>query len=357
MAPSSAPQQDTSAILEALKNMAKQTPANQTASAPAPASLNNFLGAQNGNLQPTSTVNQGPSAANSQAVNPLGALFAGMSNGAQGQNTANVPQNQNPLAALLSQSQAQPQAQAPALPNMPPGSAPVGQDAQAQLQVLQLLAAQGVPPDQWATALQLLSMQGGASGQAFPASQANNWGQGAGSSRDREGYRSPPNQNAYRRRSRSPAYDRRRDASPRRRRESPPGDAYRDNRRGNDYRQRSPPGRRRRSPSPPKSDPSLPPPGPRNLQLDRSLPPGTIKVMSRTLFVGGVTSSEAHLKGLFAKFGIVQTCIVNVDKRHAFVKMLTRPDAQRARDGMEDYRDNGTQLRVSAPNPHTRNRD
>ena len=327
--------------------MNKQNTANQPAAAPAPPSLNNFLGAQNGNLQPTSTVNQGPSAANSQAVNPLGALFAGMSNGAQSQSPANVPQNQNALAALLSQSQAQPQAQAPALPTMPQGSAPIGQDAQAQLQVLQLLAAQGVPPDQWATALQLLNMQGGAGGLPFPASQANNWGQAGGVSRDREGYRSPPSQSQYRRRSRSPTYDRRRDPSPRRHRDSPAGDAYRDNRRGNEYRQRSPPGRRRRTPTPPSADSALPPPGPRNIQWDRSLPPGSIKVLSRTLFVGGVTSSEAHLRGLFSKFGIVQTCIVNVDKRHAFVKMLDRKDAQRARDGMEDYRDGSTQLRVS----------
>ena len=327
--------------------MAKQNSASQPTSAPAPPSLNHFLGAQNGSLQPTSTVNQGPSP-NSQAVNPLGALFAGMSNGAQSQSPANVPQNQNPLAALLSQSQAQPQAPASALPTMPQGSAPIGQDAQAQLQVLQLLAAQGVPPDQWATALQLLNMQGGAGGVQFPASQANNWGQTGGASRDREGYRSPPNQNPYgRRRSRSPTYDRRRDPSPRRRRDSPAGDAYRDNRRGNEYRQRSPPGRRRRSPSPAKADVALPPPGPKNIQWDRALPPGHIKVLSRTLFVGGVTSTEAHLRGLFARFGLVQTCIVNVDKRHAFVKMLIRKDAELARDGMEDYRDGNTQLRVS----------
>ena len=327
--------------------MAKQNSANQPTSAPAPPSLNNFLGVQNGTLQPTSTVNQGPSAANTQAVNPLGTLFAGMSNGAQSQSPANVPQNQNPLAALLSQSQAQPQAPAPALPVMPQGSAPMGQDAQAQLQVLQLLAAQGVPPDQWATALQLLNMQGAGGGVPFPASQANNWGQTGGVSRDREGYRSPPSQSQYRRRSRSPTYDRRRDPSPRRRRDSPAGDAYRDNRRGNEYRQRSPPGRRRRSPSPAGADVALPPPGPRNIQWDRALPPGHIKVLSRTLFVGGVTSTEAHLRGLFARFGLVQTCIVNVDKRHAFVKMLIRKDAELARDGMEDYRDGNTQLRVS----------
>jgi protein NRD1 len=70
-------------------------------------------------------------------------------------------------------------------------------------------------------------------------------------------------------------------------------------------------------------------------------------VLSRTLFVGGVTSSEAHLRQLFGQFGIVQTCIVNVDKRHAFIKMISRGDAMSARDGMESYRTGDMQLRVS----------
>ncbi|KIX09332.1 uncharacterized protein Z518_00411 [Rhinocladiella mackenziei CBS 650.93] len=346
-----APQQDTSAILEALKNMAKQNAASQPpATAPAQASLNNLLGTQNGTLQTNSTVNPGPApaAASGQAVNPLGALFAGLSNGAQSQSPANVPQN--PLATFL----AQPQAPV-AVPQHP---APISQDAQAQaqFQLLQLLAAQGVPPDQWATALQLLNMQGanagGVNGLPFPPPMSsNNWvgqAQPAGQSRDAL-TRSPPSQ--YRRRSRSPGYDRRRDLSPRRRRDSPGPDQYRndrdgrDGRRGNDYRQRSPGRGRRRSPTPP-SDTKLPPPGPKNVSWDPSLPKGHIKVFSRTLFVGGVTSNEAHLRSLFNKYGVVQTCIVNVDKRHAFVKMINRRDAENARDGMEDYKSGDTQLRT-----------
>lgn len=317
--------------------MAKQN-ANQPTTAPSQASLNSLLGSQNGSMPSNAAVNQGLPANNSQAVNPLGALFAGMSNGANSQSPANVPQSsaQNPLAALL-----QPQSATSVQQN-----APIGQDSQSQFQLLQMLAAQGIPPDQWATALQLLNMQGAAGGLPnLSQSQPNNWGGQNGSSRDRDGYtRSPPGQ--QRRRSRSPGFDRRRELSPRHRRDSPGADMYRNERRGNDYRQRSPAGRRRRSPSPPKQDPNLPPPGPRNIQYDRSLPPGSIKVMSRTLFVGGVTSSEAHLRSLFAKFGIVQTAIVNVDKRHAFIKMLDRKDAERARDGMEDYREGSTQLRT-----------
>ena len=45
----------------------------------------------------------------------------------------------------------------------------------------------------------------------------------------------------------------------------------------------------------------------------------------------------------------MQTCIVNVDKRHAFVKMLTRKDAMMAKEGMERYRSTDMQLRVRIP--------
>ena len=44
---------------------------------------------------------------------------------------------------------------------------------------------------------------------------------------------------------------------------------------------------------------------------------------------------------------MVQTCIVNTDKRHAFIKMITRHDAVAARDGMESYKSGDMQLRVS----------
>lgn len=62
-------------------------------------------------------------------------------------------------------------------------------------------------------------------------------------------------------------------------------------------------------------------------------------------------SSEAHLRSLFNRFGLVQTCIVNTDKRHAFIKMITRNDAINARDGMESYRTGEMQLRVSFTEP------
>lgn len=69
-------------------------------------------------------------------------------------------------------------------------------------------------------------------------------------------------------------------------------------------------------------------------------------VLSRTLFVGGVTISESDLKVIFDRFGKVQTCIVNKDKRHAFVKMYSRKDAEIAKAAMEKNHSSGN-MRVS----------
>lgn len=410
---------DTSSILKALADMAKQsTPAPAAPAAPAPAPAPaaatpaNPLGALNpqGVAPQTTTAATMDQAANpyaagamATAANPFAALGA-MNPSAMvpPQSQSQTPPNpmaaaQNPLAALLPQATAAAApAPAPAQPAAPPA---MGPDAlQQQLQLLQLLAAQGIPQDQWATALQILTlsnasnMNNGLPGAAaataagfggLPGGQGINAWTGRPDSqtrdldpRDRDYMRSPPGQ--YRRRSRSPggAWDRRRDVSPPRRRDSPIYGEYhgdspgrrgdpRDARGRRDYRQRSPPGRRRRSPSP-RNDPGLPPPGPKLIEWDYSIGQGNVKgtflpfprppsivnyanglVLSRTLFVGGVTSSEAHLRSLFNKFGLVQTCIVNTDKRHAFIKMICRDDAVLAREGMESYKSGDMQLRVS----------
>jgi protein NRD1 len=230
---------------------------------------------------------------------------------------------------------------APMMPQVQ-GPGPVAPEAfQQPLQILQALQAQGVPQDQWATVLSVLMSSGAAQAlnPNFPPQQPN-WQQNGAYppredlSRDRNGYndqytRSPPGRHRNRSRSRSPAgWDRRREATPPRRRDSPvygdyDGDASgRNNGRGNygrqnrgnnsnDYRQRSPTQDRfRRSASPRRPDNGLPPPGPKWMEYDRTMAEGTIKgkfwpypggrtgelhadrmhpVLSRTLFVGGVT--------------------------------------------------------------------
>lgn len=298
-APAPTAQSNPSSILETLKAMAaKQSstvPAAQPAAAPTN-SLNALLGLQNSMPQSTTPVNQG------QNVNPLTALLAGVNNA--------QPVQPNPLAGMF-----------PPQPTVP---SQVGPDAQATLQLVQLMAAQGIPPDQWAAAIQVINAQG-RGGLPIPPPIPGSF----------PPIRENQMRSDNRRRSRSPDQGRGRNG-----RNSPDRNG---DRRGNDYRQRSPV-RKRRSPSP--VNQGLPPPGEKHIEWDPNMPKDSIKVLSRTLFVGGVTSSEAHLQSLFARYGIVQTCIVNVDKRHAFVKMLYRKDAEKARVGMEEYRDNGTQLRT-----------
>ncbi|KAL1311109.1 hypothetical protein AAFC00_001314 [Neodothiora populina] len=105
---------------------------------------------------------------------------------------------------------------------------------------------------------------------------------------------------------------------------------------GRNYRQRTPPGARNGFQDVPQAAAV---PGPKWTDIDPTLPPGHLKVLSRTLFVGGATGTEAELRAIFARFGQVQTCIANEDKRHAFVKMATRNDAVAAKSAMETMRD------------------
>ncbi|OAA67864.1 RNA-binding protein [Niveomyces insectorum RCEF 264] len=157
-------------------------------------------------------------------------------------------------------------------------------------------------------------------------------------SRD-QGYggRSPPGRG--RSRSRSPPYWDSSRRSPRGGRDEHGGRGDRDRGgRGRDYRQRSPAGgggRRGRGSGSPHRAPAPPPPSEKWIEHDPTLPAGSIRVLSRTLFVGGVTIGEPELRSIFSRFGDVQTCIVNKEKRHAFVKMYTRKEAETAKAGME----------------------
>lgn len=172
------------------------------------------------------------------------------------------------------------------------------------------------------------------------------------------------NGHRFRDRSRSPDYIHRRQSpirrSPPNRRDSPTYGTYdpnagaegnssnrndRDRGRGrgrqrgrgrDEYRQRTPPPQRRQ-PSPPNY-------GPRTglakyLDFDKALPLDSIKVLSRTLFVGGAGGTEGEIRNIFSRFGQVQSCIVNQDKRHAFVKMVNRHDAVAAKEGMDNLQD------------------
>ncbi|KEZ41852.1 hypothetical protein SAPIO_CDS6659 [Scedosporium apiospermum] len=108
-----------------------------------------------------------------------------------------------------------------------------------------------------------------------------------------------------------------------------------------DYRHRSPMGRRERSPGDrPHEKPQ------KWVEMDHNLRPGHIKVLSRTLFVGGVTCSQAELHDLFSRVGHVQSVIINKEKRHAFVKMLTREYAIEAKNSMGEYKSGGLALRT-----------
>lgn len=80
---------------------------------------------------------------------------------------------------------------------------------------------------------------------------------------------------------------------------------------------------------------------PKYIALDTSLPPDNIKVLSRTLFVGGANGTQQEIQALFERFGRVQTCIANRDKRHAFVKMTTRQHALAAKQGVDELQNRG----------------
>ncbi|KAK3315276.1 hypothetical protein B0H66DRAFT_536144 [Apodospora peruviana] len=279
-----------------------------------------------------------------------------------------------------------PPAQVPALGGMNIAGNPAGGFAanNPTVQLVATLAAQGVPIDKIASIIQLMG-QGGAvpaapaqhqlpqpshTGYAAvpvaapPVSAAPSWeAPRPDDVRDRNGYHDSmrsPNRPRGRSRSRSPPrWDAR--GSPRSRgndrgmdygRNSPPGRGRHDDRdrerdrdraRGRmpEYRQRSPPRRGQSSPIEDSFTGET-----KWVEYDSKLPSGCIKVYSRTLFVGGVTCSENELRQTFNRFGEVQTCIVNKDKRHAFVKMFYRKDAEAAKAAMEDARNTDLQLRT-----------
>lgn len=69
---------------------------------------------------------------------------------------------------------------------------------------------------------------------------------------------------------------------------------------------------------------------PRNVGFDQSLPQGSFKVMSRTLFIGGVPRHmyEQDLANVLRPYAEVQSVILNSERKHAFVKVYSRPEAE-----------------------------
>lgn len=215
------------------------------------------------------------------------------------------------------------------------------------LQLIQGLSQEGIPQEQWGAVLSALyppPQQGPPAQDAYPPR-----------SEDHVHYRDRSRDRGGRNRSRSPEPLRNNNPG---RRASPVYGTYdaslaqsaqdhasNSDRRGgrgrgrggrNDYRQRTPPSART-----PQADQGLAPQNinPKWTDMDNTIPPGHIKVLSRTLFVGGANGNESELRAIFGRFGPVQTCIANEDKRHAFVKMCNRQDAVNAKTAMETTRD------------------
>ncbi|OAK96534.1 hypothetical protein IQ06DRAFT_255894 [Phaeosphaeriaceae sp. SRC1lsM3a] len=266
------------------------------------------------------------------------------------------------------------------VPPPPPGAsvqtalppAPAG-TSDMTAQILQAMSAGLIAPDQAIQVLNAMaaaqnggaptpSMQANDAPPAQPSYQAPSYDYGQQNGVQPERY--DPNESRYRDRSRSPDHQQRH-MTPRRsppglnRRESPTYGVYdpnaghdgnslnrsdrgdrgrgRGKQRGGrndraEYRQRSPP---RRQPSPPRTAHG----NSKFIEWDNSLPRDHIRVLSRTLFVGGAGGTEGEIRSIFSRFGQVQTCIVNLEKRHAFVKMMTRPDAVHAKQGMDNLQD------------------
>ncbi|KAA8905025.1 hypothetical protein TRICI_005353 [Trichomonascus ciferrii] len=70
---------------------------------------------------------------------------------------------------------------------------------------------------------------------------------------------------------------------------------------------------------------------------DPNIPPGTVKVLSRTLFVGGIPPhmNENDVSAVFKKFARVQSIVFHKEKKHAFVKTFTRREAEISKEQFE----------------------
>ncbi|KAK9450945.1 uncharacterized protein V1518DRAFT_404014 [Limtongia smithiae] len=358
-----APVTDTTSILEALAIMAKQkdTPSATSATSlavpspkpersavpisapppppPPPASAQGSLlsmMSQNGGAPSYSSPSSGQfnslaSALGQGAVLPQapagGLEFTSLLSGAASAPPAPAPALANggidfsSLLPLMSNGQQPFQSQPQTTPAIPAGlagfpgymsaAAPAQNGMEQQLALMQLLISQGVPINQILPLLQNAAPFGATP----PSMSAPSW---ATQSQDDSRGRGSGAFGSGSRRSRSP--DGRRSGSP-------------------SYRNRSPRGGENRRPAPDIRA--------KTITMDTTMPPDCIKVMSRTLFVGGVpqTMSEAELIAVFEQCRPVQSVIMNKDKRCAFLKVYRREDAEAIKDTMETYHGDDFTLR------------
>nr|OQO31094.1 hypothetical protein B0A51_01661 [Rachicladosporium sp. CCFEE 5018]OQO31510.1 hypothetical protein B0A51_01277 [Rachicladosporium sp. CCFEE 5018] len=329
------PSQDVNSILAALRMAApppQQQPAAQPAAPPAvqpgqlPPNFAAMLGSANGFSQPAAPPQQQPS------YPPPPTQF---------QPPPFMPPGFQPppgFPAFLPPPPSVPQQYALAPP--PPQQAPAPADPLASLRgvlppnivndqqkliralnLLQELQKEGVPMDQWGPVIQALDEQSSPPQQSGQYNGYN--GNGTSRGRSRSPTRGGNNNNNNNGRG-SPVYNA----------YQGPVDDQRNGRNGNNkqrYRQRSP---LRASPLPPSFQPP-PPSGQKFVQFDPSLPSDSIRVLSRTLFVGGANGSQTEIAELFGRFGQVASCIPNREKRHAFVKMTTRDYTLAAKAGVD----------------------
>lgn len=345
----SAPQPvDAGTLLASLANFGKPA-ATPVVSAPpsvsAPASFPHFPGFPNGVAPPPQFAGFPPPPPLIQPQQPV-------SNGqATAQPATPLPQAANTQAHMVNM-----------LQNFPGGPQAMMQFFQQipQEQLPQVLAAMGMAPPPPPPIVSAPSMAMAAS-TSVPAPAQN------GHAADERDYRlREEGANNQHNRDRSQSPDRKRQRmTPPKRRESPTYGAYdpsaaqqneggsqgqqqdrksRRNQRWRDRKQRNSPqvqqqqGQSQQLPFLP-NVPAIP--ANRVVEYDGNLPDGNIKVLSRTLFIGGANATESELRHIFTRFGNVQTVIVSNEKRHAFVKMCNREDAVRARVGMEKLQEQG----------------
>ncbi|KAG5365793.1 Protein NRD1 [Yarrowia sp. B02] len=89
-------------------------------------------------------------------------------------------------------------------------------------------------------------------------------------------------------------------------------------------------GRNRQPPGTDTFEDDAPPPTEKKVSYDNSLPQGTIKVLSRTIFIGGVTMSTTNeeLLSILRPYGRTQSLVMHRERKHAFCKMYTRAEAE-----------------------------